>query len=89
MQWYSPISALSRGWRKRREKADGKWRPWFAWHPVRVNGDKRITVWLETVYRCAHDWDSYNNCPEWTYSLEDMTHENLRADDPNEKERLK
>lgn len=29
-------------------KRDGRWQPWFAWHPVKV-GD--AWVWLETIQR--------------------------------------
>lgn len=27
----------------------GRWHSWFAWYPVRVQGDK--IVWLETIKR--------------------------------------
>ena len=47
------------------ESTEGLWLPWFAWRPVRVNGE---WVWLETVlrrWRGACDWyvNEYDNLP--------------------------
>ena len=30
----------------------GAWRPWFAWHPVKIQGRR---VWMTTVYRRTID----------------------------------
>jgi len=41
----------------------GKWRPWFAWRPVKIHGKR---VWCTTIYRrCINtyvdqdDWSRY------------------------------
>ena len=41
------------------------WEPWFAWHPVRVNGRVR---WLRKVYRRAVSGLDYPwEYPRWHY----------------------
>jgi hypothetical protein len=39
-----------------------KWRQWFAWHPVRINGKE--LVWLEKVERKL---EVIYLCEEWKY----------------------
>lgn len=46
-----------------RKRIYGDWKPWFAWRPVKINGQR---IWLKTVYRrCINtyvdmdDWSRY------------------------------
>lgn len=46
-----------------RKQTVSPWRPWFAWRPVKVNGQ---TIWLQRIYRrCINayvdmdDWKRY------------------------------
>lgn len=46
-----------------RKQEAGPWRPWFAWHPVKLHGKR---VWMKKVYRrCINtyvdmdDWKRY------------------------------
>lgn len=41
----------------------GKWKPWFAWRPVKIHGKR---IWLKVIYRrCINtyvdmdDWSRY------------------------------
>lgn len=43
MRWHS----LQDKW-EQSDKRKAKWHKWFAWHPVRIDGD---AVWLEYVER--------------------------------------
>lgn len=38
----------------------GKWRQWFAWHPVCIHGLKLRVVWLCYVERRVRCW-TYDN----------------------------
>lgn len=29
----------------------GKWKPWFAWHPVQLSGGKARWIWLRRIER--------------------------------------
>lgn len=35
----------------------GEWRPWFAWFPVFIPGERDEVVWLERVERAAEFYD--------------------------------
>jgi len=39
----------------------GPWKPWFAWRPVKVNGQ---TIWLERIYR--RSINTYVDMDDWT-----------------------
>lgn len=67
-------------------KTHGLWHTWFAWHPVRVNGN---LVWLRTVGRkyqielCRQYLPTYVNkvMPEYC-TLEDITMHKIKGDSP-------
>jgi hypothetical protein len=37
-------------WNKPERRPETYWKPWFAWHPVKIE-DTGQTVWLEWVWR--------------------------------------
>lgn len=45
-----------------------EWHPWFAWHPIRVDGE---IVWLEWVWRrdICSDAAAWACAPIWEYDL--------------------
>ena len=41
------------------------WKPWFAWHPVKVHGKR---VWCKTVYRrCIDTYVDMDNWERYEY----------------------
>lgn len=47
-------------------KALGEWRPWFAWHPVRLRESGDI-VWWENVERQTEFVSGYDGTYAFTY----------------------
>jgi hypothetical protein len=48
-----------------RKRTVSPWKPWFAWRPVKVHGER---VWLKTVYRrCINTYVDYDNWERYEY----------------------
>lgn len=72
-------------WRVRKpgakHRALKKWHTWFAWHPVRVPTEGRMSgmtmVWLQNIRRKGTYYYGYgDSCWEWEYKFSTQTKEN-------------
>ena len=49
----------------KKEKPMWRWRPWFAWHPVKVD-EIKTWVWWESLERCRYYCNADGDCA-WFY----------------------
>ena len=62
----------------RNENVPSPWAKWFAWRPVKVDGD---WVWWDEVYRrCRYKWHGFDRLTIWEYTF-------IRPEDHSEEEK--
>lgn len=65
-----------------RERRQGDWHDWFAWHPVRISPTKK--VWMERVERRGGWVRSYRYTHwQWEYRLPFVAPATMRSDRPD------
>jgi hypothetical protein len=60
-------------WNKTETRPETYWKPWFAWHPVKLE-NKDTTVWLEWVWRHVGYYQGGMNDGIFAYRYRDDIH---------------